>query len=412
MNRELESAFAYIDSRKNELKQFWIDISKIESPSYDKTGVDRVAAYILDFCRREGLGGRIITFSNSGNSVVIDGNDEEHRDEGHRSLDQSGQSEQNRTVLLMAHMDTVHKVGSFPEPVVKEKDGWLYGPGVYDCKGGIAVAILTALALKHACGRHIPVKLFFTGDEEVGHRYSDGGQVIAKTAKEAYAVFNCESAPLDGRLAIGRKGSHVFQMVVTGISAHSGNDPEKGRSAITEAAHKIIELEKMTDISGNGTIVNCGLIQGGTVVNAVPDQCIVDVNVRYKSDEAINDTMAAIKEIAARTYIEGTRTVIVEKSAPHSPMVPNARNEWLYRYFVNATKELGYEENKAYFAGGGSDAVIPYKLDIPVLCQTGVRGENHHTPRERALIVSLEQRAKMLTATIIKMNHNTGAEWR
>lgn len=382
MSRKLDEAFKYIDARADDLKQFWIDISKIESPSYDKTGVDRVAEYILDFCKKEGLDGRIIEFPKSGNSVEI--------------------AEKKATVLLMAHMDTVHKKGSFPEPLIREKDGWLYGPGVYDCKGGIAVAILTALALKRVGESRNPVKLFFTGDEEVGHQHSDEGQIIAEAAKGVRIVFNCESAPLDGKLAIGRKGSHGFQMIVTGISAHSGNDPEKGRSAIVEAAHKIVELEKLTDIEGSGTIVNCGLIRGGTVVNAIPDECIVDVNVRYRSVEAIQKTMSAVRQIAAKTYIEGTNTAIVEKNEPRSPMVPNDKNEWLYTYFTETTKALGFEKNEAYFAGGGSDAVIPYRMGIPVLCQTGVRGENHHTPRERALIVSMSQRAKMLTKAILE----------
>lgn len=384
----IQKAFSYIDSKAVDMKTLWIDISKIESPSEYKPGIDKVSELLADTCRKNGLDTKIITFKNSGNSLVA----------------QTEQfTEKNNGVVLMGHMDTVHKLGTFKEPIVSEKDGFLYGPGVFDCKGGLIVAILVVNALKASGYNKRPIKLFFTGDEEIGHRFSDHGKAIINELKGAAVVFNCESGPIDGRIAVGRKSSYVFEIIIKGVGAHSGNDPEKGRSAILEAAHKIIELEKLTDIKETGTTVNCGVISGGTVPNAIPDNCTITVNIRFKSENEIAPILKAVKKIVEKSFIQGTDSEIVSYNQPEKPMTPNEKNIKLYNNYADVSASLGFEKNEQYFAGGGSDAVIAYRLGIPVLCQTGVRGENHHTLRERAEIISLVQRAKILTKAIIEL---------
>lgn len=386
---ELLRVLADIDKHTDELKKLWVKLAEIESPSYYKTGVDHVAEAIIEFSKSYGIAGEIISFEKAGNSVWL--------------RDDEGIAQGKREIVLMAHMDTVHAVGSFPSPIVREKDGFLYGPGVYDCKGGIAVALLCTIALRKNEDCRYAISLFFTGDEEVGHRNSDEGCAIEKAVQKAYVVYNCECASMDGKVCVGRKGAHNFQLLIKGVGAHSGNDPEKGRSAICEAAHKIIALEAITDIYGTGTIVNCGLIEGGSVVNAIPEQCKIDVNVRYKSMKEIEYTMQQVYNIAAKSWIEGTVTEVIERNKPHAPMVPNAKNQWMYEQYKKSSEELGYETNQPLFAGGGSDAIIPYLLGIPVLCQVGVRGESHHTLRERAWIQSLNERSKMLAKTILEL---------
>jgi glutamate carboxypeptidase len=385
----IQKAFKYIDSKAEEMKKIWIDISKIESPSEHKQGVDEVASLLDNVCNKLGLDTKTIAFENAGNSLVI----------------QTEQfTEKNNGIVLMGHMDTVHKLGIFKEPIVVEKDGFLYGPGVFDCKGGLIISILVVNALQASGYNKRPIKLFFTGDEEIGHRYSDNGKAISDELKGAAVVFNCESGPMDGRLAVGRKSSYIFKIIINGVGAHSGNDPEKGKSAILEASHKIIELEKLTDINGTGTTINCGVISGGTVPNAIPDNCTITVNIRFKSENEITPTLNVVKKIVEKSYILGTQSEIFSYNQPEKPMTPNEKNMKLYNHYADVSASLEFEKNEPYFAGGGSDAVIAYRLGIPVLCQTGVRGENHHTLQERAEIVSLVQRAKILVKAILELS--------
>lgn len=383
-----EKAFKYIEENWEKFKKFWIDISNIESPSYYKKGVDETENFILNFADELGFKGKVIPFENAGNSLEFIWNEKSSKS----------------PVLLMAHMDTVHKLGSFPEPKIHENDGKLFGPGVFDCKGGIAIALLSLSALANSGYNSRPIKIFFTGDEEVGHFNSDKGNEIAKFSRGCAALFNLESAPIDGRMSLGRKSATKLVLNIKGIGAHSGNDPEKGRSAILEAAYKIIDIQKLDDIFGTGTVINSALIEGGTVPNAIPENCKLTVSIRYKDLEDAKLKIEKIREIAAKSYVDGTHTKIEGGENLKPPMIPNDKNQWVFEQWKKSTSELGFENNTPYLAGGGSDAQVSYLEGIPVLDQAGTRGEFHHTTREYALIKSLPERSKMLAKTIIEFS--------
>ena len=70
---------------------------------------------------------------------------------------------------FVAHLDTVHPAGSFPDSLKPAPEGGLYGPGIVDCKGGVAVALLAMYALKEL-GFSRPLRLLLTPDEEVSNR--------------------------------------------------------------------------------------------------------------------------------------------------------------------------------------------------------------------------------------------------
>lgn len=58
--------------------------------------------------------------------------------------------QEKKPILLLGHMDTVHAVGKFgPEPFLV-KDDRVYGPGVYDMKGGDVIALF-ALPRAECC---------------------------------------------------------------------------------------------------------------------------------------------------------------------------------------------------------------------------------------------------------------------
>lgn len=120
----MKDIFEIIDNHFEEYKQFWIDICNIESKSSDKLGVDKVADYIERFCAAKGFQIKRQHFDKSGDYLAISMNTDSTLP----------------GMAFMAHMDTVHEKGKFGEPPVKERDGYLHGPGVIDCKGGIPIA--------------------------------------------------------------------------------------------------------------------------------------------------------------------------------------------------------------------------------------------------------------------------------
>ncbi len=384
MNDKKKMLCDLIDSRYEEMKQTLVEMALIESPSEYKEGVDKVCDYIRAFCEKMGMDVTVHDYEKAGKTLVAVFN----KDSGKKG------------VALMGHMDTVHFVGKFGDNPIKIDGDFIYGPGVFDCKGGLVIAMYAVKALKDIGYDNRPVKFIFSGDEEVGHLLSDdmGAEVFRQESKDIMAAINCESGMLDGRIAVGRKGSARYRIDIKGIAAHSGNDPDKGASAIREAAHKILEIERNTDFKN--TTYSCGVISGGTVPNIIPDKCSFIVDVRIREREAIETSRKLLEEITGTSYVEGTSSGMNVLLKAYEPMEETPENNKLYKLFEIAGEEVGASKTVPYFSGGGSDAFFTSKMGVPTICGTGIMGEANHTLKERARLSSLPERAKVLAAMI------------
>src|SRR3954471_17594451 len=61
-------------------------------------------------------------------------------------------------ILVMSHIDTVHPIGTPSEPLPFRRDGdKLYGPGVYDMKGGASLAFAAFRDVVRAGSAHLPI---------------------------------------------------------------------------------------------------------------------------------------------------------------------------------------------------------------------------------------------------------------
>lgn len=122
-----------------------------------------------------------------------------------------------KMISLSAHMDTVHEKGIFGYPPIRIEGDYVYGPGVNDSKGNLALELLVMEALK-ACGYdERPVKLILQSDEEVNFCLSDykSLEFIVDEAKGSAAFFNAENIGADRILTIGRKGITSHKITIT-----------------------------------------------------------------------------------------------------------------------------------------------------------------------------------------------------
>lgn len=382
----LSQIIEYLDGQQKNMEQTLTDLVSIESPSANKEGVDKVCNYICDFCDQLGMKIDVKHYDKAGNSFRAVLNEDVKADE----------------IVIMGHMDTVHDIGSFGEHIVSiDEEGFIHGPGVYDMKGGLVIALYTCKALKESGYRKRPIKLIFSGDEETGHKYSTGEEVFTEDADHMVAALNCESGMLDGRVAVGRRGSIHVIMKIYGKPAHSGNAPWLGRSAIREAAHKIIEIDGMTDYEN--TTYSCAIVKGGKVMNQIPDYCEVGIDVRVKTVAAIQEALEKLLNIAGHNYIDGTITTIEVDGKIANPMEATDANKELFEKYKKASQKVGAIEPKAFFSGGGSDCIFTSGAGVPSLCTLGIRGSDNHSLDERALLSSLSERAKILAALIIDL---------
>ncbi len=218
---------------------------QLESPSTDKAAVDRCGAVLAAMLTEAGA--TVTRFPQT------------QRGDHLRAEFPGG----SRRILLLGHFDTVWDVGQIQRMPLREEDGRLYGPGVYDMKASIALSILAMRAVRgglHA-GSEVPtVVMLWTTDEEVGSETSRG--YIEAEARTSDAVLVLEPSLPGGAAKTRRKGCGEFQLTVHGLSAHAGIDPRKGVSAIHELAHQIVALEELRDLE-RGISVNVGVVSEG-----------------------------------------------------------------------------------------------------------------------------------------------------
>jgi glutamate carboxypeptidase len=181
-------------------------------------------------------------------------------------------------VLLLGHFDTVWSVGQLARMPIREENGRLYGPGIFDMKAGIATAMLAVRALRELAPSSLPrVTMLWTTDEEVGSHTSR--ETIEAAARESDAVLVLEPSLPGGAAKTSRKGCGEFELIVHGVAAHAGVDPEKGASAIHELAHQIVALEPLHD-PARGVTINVGRVSGGSRTNVVAERAEASVDVR------------------------------------------------------------------------------------------------------------------------------------
>ena len=380
----MEQLFRYIDEQTPRYLLFWKEICMIESPSKDKQGLIQVADLIESFGKETGFLVTRVPNEKSGDCIKVDyiaGPDCE-------------------TIALLAHMDTVHEKGSFGDVPVREEQGMLYGPGVCDCKGGIAVAFLAMAALKNEnCKKN--VRLILNPDEESGtYAGQKAVDFIKDSVKGCKAAINCEPSK-DGCITVGRKGVIHATIHISGKAAHAGNAYFDGRSAIREAAFKIIELEKMSRVEG--ITYNCGRICGGTVPNAVPAFCSIDIDVRFNNMQEQNQALTVLKGIAEKNSIEGTTSELAVKTIRPAMECNNEILE-LFEKLCKTADDCGLNRCfKAIKKGGGSDSAYTVAAGVPTICSLGVEGRFEHTIKEEAVIASLPAQAKLITAVIANL---------
>ncbi len=379
----MKKIFEYIDNNKEKFLSFWEDICNMEGVAEDKPAMDAITDKIQAFADGLGIFTERVCFDNCGDFLIVDT----------RHTAENG-------VCFLAHTDTVHKKGAFGYPPVKRSGDRLIGPGVIDCKGGIAIALLAMTALIKS-GYEKNCRLLLTTDEEVSNRLGGEREMeVIKAATSGFeAAFNCEVAR-EGEIVVSRKGILRYRFEIEGIAAHSGIDYFGGASAVREAANKIIALEAFSE--QNGTTYNCGTIVGGKLANIVPDRCEFVVDVRVRDSAAMKQAEEKLKEIAEKTFVNGTKTRLCFISK-REPMIRNEDTERLFNHLNGVSQKYGLGELTPIESGGGSDSAYTQLAGVPSVCAVGATGDFCHTTREYANISSLTSRAKLLTAAILEL---------
>src|SRR3954467_267151 len=294
-------------------------------------------------------------------------------------------------ILIMSHIDTVHPIGTLAGPLPFRRDGdKLYGPGLFDMKGGAYLALEAFRQVARAGSPKPPVTFLFTPDEEVGSPTSR--RLIEGEAKKARYVLVTEPARDGGKIVTSRKGVGRFEVKATGVPAHSGARHADGRSAIREMARQVLAIEGMTDYS-RGVTTTVGVIQGGTAPNVIPQHCHIAVDLRVR-DEAAGEEFE-MKILGREPFDPGVK-LEVTGGMNRPPFEKTAAIDVLFRHAQAVAKSVGFELQHTDMTGGGSDGNFTAALGVPTLDGLGIDGDGAHTLHEYGLVSSIEPRRQLM----------------
>jgi len=302
-----------------------------------------------------------------------------------------------RRVLLIGHVDTVFADGTAADRPFRLAAGRVTGPGVCDDKGGTLAGIAALRALL-ALGPLPFERLVFlvTPDEEIGSPSST--PLVRALAADADAALVLECARANGDIVSARKGVIDLELVITGRAAHAAVEPEKGHSAILEAAHQVVGLHRLAG-RWPGVTVNVGVVEGGTRPNVVAERARLEVDVRAPDRSGLERTEAAIHELAAAPAVPGTRITIRERSR-HWPMEKSPAAARLVEHAVALAARLGFEVRDTA-TGGASDANTTAGMGVPTLDGLGPVGGDHHAIDEWLDVASIVPRTALLAALLL-----------
>ncbi|MDQ6643134.1 MAG: M20/M25/M40 family metallo-hydrolase, partial [Chloroflexota bacterium] len=302
------------------------ELCSIDSFSYHKSGLDEIALWLAQRLRGLGMDATIIEREVWGNDIlsVIRGEGE-------------------GTVLLLGHTDTVYPVGTAATRPVRLEGDTVYGPGVCDMKGCILAAIFALealLALGYSSFKEI--RFLCVSDEEITSRHSL--DVMEQASRGSQGALILEAARSNGDIVSARKGNARYTLTAYGRSAHAGVEPEKGRNAILELAHQILQFQSLNGWR-EGVTINAGVFTGGTLPNVVPDLAQVQFDLRYLHSQDRIDTEMQWRNIMLRQRVSGVELKLEVEPDFKEPMICSVESLKMVSMAQDIAGSLGFDVN-------------------------------------------------------------------
>ena len=372
------------------------EMVRIESGSANVAGLARMADFVEGQLKASGMQTQRIKVTRGPGASMVTG-----------TLAGSG----HKRILLIAHMDTVYPEGILSSQPYRVEGNRIYGPGIADDKGGIAVVLQSLAILKAAGWRdYALLTVLFNPDEEIGSIGS--GDTIAALAAEHDVVLSCEPtaakdvAKVEG-LLLGAAGTAQVTMEVTGRQAHAGVAPQLGRNALVELANQIVQTRDIAR-SVPGTQLNWTYANSGIVRNQIPEKAVATADVRLFAKDGAERLLAALQaKVAENRLVPDTKT-IVTIVVGRPPFAGDERSKALGQKAQAIYAELDNRPLELTpMTGGATDAGYASRSGkATVLESFGLAGFGYHARDEYIEIDSIVPRLYLMTRMLVELGRN------
>ncbi|MBU0661563.1 M20/M25/M40 family metallo-hydrolase [Patescibacteria group bacterium] len=291
-------------------------------------------------------------------------------------------------IILSGHLDVVGAPKKMFTP--KVKDGYMYGRGTMDMKSGVAAMInsfrATVKDTKHT------IALLLSTDEEIGG-FNGAKQLLETVGYTGKIAIIPDGGYKETQIALREKGFLRAHITFSGLSAHASR-PWQGDNAILKMAdfiHNMEEYNQSLQKNDSGhwyTTVNLSRCTGGHSLNSVPNNAVVDYDIRYTEDQAPEGIIESIKKLAEKYSAE------VHISMLESNVCISKDNPYVQQYVAS----IEANEGKVTFTQdqGASDARFFVAHGVPVVLSQPY-GLDWHSPNERVDLDSVLKFQEIVT---------------
>lgn len=293
-------------------------------------------------------------------------------------------------ILICSHMDTVHPIGEPQNNPIRTEGDKLFGPGVYDMKAGLYMAMTACQHVTTAQTHNLPITFLISADEEIGSHASRAK--IQELAQQNQYALVTEPARDGGKIVTARRGTGDMYITVRGKSAHAGIAFTDGRNAIVETATNIIPKLVALANPEQGYTVSPNVIHGGTADNTIPNTCVLHVDLRA---DTVEQMQKIVNTINALTPTSPDYTYEITGGFNRPPWATGEPHQGLFNHAQTQAQDLGIDL-VGIATGGGSDANFTAELGIPTLDGLGIDGANAHTSNEYGKTTSIIPRTALM----------------
>ncbi len=293
-------------------------------------------------------------------------------------------------VLLVGHLDTVWPVGTLAERPFAAKEGVAYGPGVFDMKAGLVIALWALRSLEGRCN----ATLLINADEELGSPGSSS--LIRQAAKDSVAALVLEPSH-HGRLKTRRWGRTEYEFRITGRTAHAGLAASEGANAVSELGRVIQQVNQFSQADVSVVPTMCG---SGIAANVIPAFATLTVDVRYRDQDA-----NALIDKRMREVAPSSESFKIKVDTGHaSPPLEHQMSSGLFDFAQDVAHDLRLGPLEEAEVGGGSDGNTCASVGCVTLDGLGAVGDGAHAETEYVELRSLPERSALVAGLVRRLS--------
>jgi len=358
-----------------------------ESPSDDPAGLNKMAELLSALLQQVGMQTTIVA-RQRGNAVV-------------GTI--AGQNPTAPVCLLLGHHDTVHPLGTAPAHTRLDAERF-YAPGTVDMKAGLLQGIYALEILKLQHYKNFQKIIFLSvSDEEISTRYHT--DLIKQIAQEQPFVLGLEGASAVGTVVTRRKGCAHYKLTARGVAAHAGSSPERGRNAVLELAHQIVQAQSFMGWR-EGLTINAGPITGGSRPNIVSDFAEIFFDLRFLHPEDRQATEARWQELLQNKLVPDVKLTLQPEPDCMLPMVATEASLSIAHEVQLISEQVLNSPFRPETRGGASDCCNTAAAGCPSIDGLGAVGGGAHTTEEYVLLPPIPDRTALLAGLIAAVTSN------